>query len=242
MGEKQHRGWSRLSVIVAMAAFVVAFASFWLTFAIGYHNVNSGFRAWVDSGVASVGPCAARVGSLLVSFCASVLAGLLANWVTHRVGETNWGNRWQKWRTEKHVSASYRAAAPGREELAARLAHDDDAEKAQFEAELRERVRGLSVPAIQALRGLLRLYRSAGSHSFRIGPRSDDERRDQKLAGYELACEELKGKGFLSGWRVGTGDETVVATLAPWVRAGLVLRLFEWLTEELEARGVRAAS
>ena len=144
--------------------------------------------------------------------------------------------RWE-WARERYVRALVWLSGPVSDELLATMLDDADADKAQFDAQLHQRVTRLSLPAVQALRGLLRMYRPAGSRQFRIGPRSDDERRDQKLAGYALACEELKDEGFLSKCQMGTDDEAVTVTLAPWVRGGLVLRLFDWLNDELDARG-----
>ena len=157
-----------------------------------------------------------------------------------------WWRRHEWWEKVKprYASAVVWLARPVRDELAGMALDDDPAGKAQFEAELRERVRGLSNQALVSLRVLARGYHPVRGGRVGIAPRYDDESgeglsRDQKLARHALACEELKEKELISEWCFARDDQSVVATLAPCVHPSLVLKLVDWLNEKLEARGVR---
>ena len=139
MGDKQDRGWSRPGVIVATGTFVVAFATFWLTFAIGYTG-SPGFRAWVASMVATMGPVAANGLSVLLSIGGAVLAGMLAMWVNYRAEQSNWGGRWREWRRERYVRALVRLAGPVSDDLLEILCPEVDREEDSAQVRVPERL------------------------------------------------------------------------------------------------------
>jgi len=238
----EHRGWSTPGVIVGVATFVVAFATLLVTFAIGYTG-SAGFRAWVDSAVPPLGPWSGRMASLSVSFVASVVAGLLANWLTHRARESNWLERWSQWRRETYASALSRAAGPVREELAARLGDGMVNEHGSV-----DRVASVGSDALQVLLAALLQYDASTPERVVLVP--DDLRFEAGDKGVERSvealmggCRELERAGFVESWRdwEGAGIEGVEVMLGERCVPRRVARDISWEIERvLVERGVWA--
>ena len=139
MGERQHTGWSRLNVIVGIATLVATVAMCWLVYTIGYAD-NAGFRALVDSTLASRGPAAAKIVVGLVGSCVGLLALALMAWLKYRAKQSNWGGRWREWRRERYVRALVRLAGPVSDDLLEILCPEVDREEDSAQVRVPERL------------------------------------------------------------------------------------------------------
>jgi hypothetical protein len=204
MGEESGRGWSKTGVLFAIATFGVAFATFWLTFVIGYTG-SPGFGAWVDSVVEALGPLAAKMVAGLVSGFVGVVASVLMNWAKGRAEQSNWRSRWRQWCRERYASALYCAAKPVREDLAARFAaHYASAarEGAGAESPWRARVRGLTKVAAEVLYRVLKWRVTYPGDDVHV-PLREIAAWPGQLSQYDMdivedACRELEAANFLS--------------------------------------------
>ena len=236
MGGERERRWSRLNVIFGIARFLVALVALCLAFVVGYTG-NAGFRAWVDLVVAPMGSVTASLLGVFSAIVLNVLASVLWGALTHRARQSEWRDRWRKWRRERYLRALVWLSGPVAADLRVRL---QPAALAQRLQDLEAELRGLEVNALRVLLLALGALDTGSAQPCWVDAcQAIRPPTDHGMDDLDNACNKLLIRGMLSEYHIDHYNGGALVSLPAWIgEANTTEQVSRLVREELKRRGL----